>query len=136
MPEIPPSLLARFGRGVRAGWSAVRPAVPFAVKAGAFTGAVVLGGAALGSTTSKVASSLSNAFEPPLQKEGLDTDPTKPGNETWLAFDRRTGRTLVFGQPASDKVGPERSQEREIELLLLVAGAAVVLVLVLKGRGK
>ncbi len=122
MARVPPSLLARFGRASRSGAGIVRPAVPFILG----TGAVALGTGFV----IREATGFRNAGSPPLQLEDLDTDPSTPGAETMLAFDRKTGRTLIFGEPPVDKVGPERSQERELTNLIWVGGAVVALVLV------
>lgn len=130
MPSVPPSMLGRFGRALRAGGSSIRPAVPFVLG----TGAVALGGSLL----IHEATQFRAEGSPPLQTTTLDTDPTKPGDETAFAFDRKTGRLLVFGQPSSEKVGPERSQERQIQTGILVAGVvgAIAVVLLLTRGGK
>lgn len=129
MPKVPPTRLTRLRGAAGAGWTAIRPAVPFALG----TGAVALGTGFV----IREATGFRAEGSPPLQTTALDTDPTSPGAETWIAFDRKTGRQLVFGAPPSDKVGPERSQEREIQFGILMAGAvAVVLVLFLARGGK
>lgn len=128
MPRVPPRLLARLGSGFRATGAAIRPAVPFVLG----TGAVALGGSLL----LHEATGFRAEGSPPLQTTTLDTDPSKPGDETSLAFDRKTGRLLVFGEPSSEKVGPERSQEREINKTILVAGiVGVIAVVLLLNRG-
>lgn len=130
MPKVPASWLARFGRTARAGATAIRPAVPFVLG----TGAVTLGTGYV----IREATRFREAENPPLQTTALDPDPTRSGDEAQIAFDRRTGRLLVFGSPPSDKVGPERSQEREIQTGIIVAGlvAASVIVFLVMRRGK
>lgn len=123
MPRLPPSLLGRLGRGLRSTGSSIRPAVPFVLG----TGAVALGGSLLIHEATRFRAE----GAPPLQTTTLDTDPSKPGDETQLAFDRRTGRLLVWGEPSSEQVGPERSQERTLNTTILVAGVVGIAALFL-----
>lgn len=95
-------------------------------------GAAVAGSAlALGYAGRDIAQAWGDARHPALQVVGVDTDPSKPGDEVTALFDRVTGRQVLFGQAPTDKVGPERSHEREISQAILAAGAVALVVVVL-----
>lgn len=106
--------------------SFTQPAVrPLAYGLAATGGALAIGYA--GSQILGSLQGLENSKNPPLQVESFDADPSKVGDEGTAVFDRKTGRLLVYATaPAVDKVGPERSQEREIKTGLMVAGAVAL----------
>lgn len=120
MPKIPPSL-ASFGR--RSQGAFFRTA-PFVAKVGAVTG----GGFILAHAGERVIETTGNAFNPPAQSIAVDTDPTRPGPESHFIFDPKTGGSQTFGQPATDKGNPQRSQDRNTTALMALGAAALVAV--------
>lgn len=116
MPRAPPALLRGLGRGLR---PAVKPLAYGLAASTALYGASV------------VVRRVGEARNPPLQYRTVDPDPYRVGDESTLAFDPRTGRTLTFGAAPTDKGDNERSEERTTNLLIWGGLAAIAAIVVL-----
>jgi hypothetical protein len=130
--EVALSLRGRL-RGAAVGIGrALRPAVPPLAKGVAYGGAAVAGLYALSHT----AQSIGQAFHPPAQPLPIDTDPSRPGPESYGIFDPLTGRLVTFGAPPADKGLPDRTVKDLGTWLILGAAAVLVVVALTRPGGK
>ena len=122
MARLPASSLTR-------AFGALKPAV----KPLSYGAAVVGGGLAVGYAGSRIATAAGRAFNPPAQTGTFDTDPTRPGPESGYVFDPRSGRTITYGDPPSDRGNPDRNQDRDNQRLLYAflaaAGVAAAIII-------
>lgn len=132
--KVGKKLASGFGKSKSTASGAVKPGGglagvgrPLAFGAAA-TGSLVAGGFAV--------EKIGRAKNPPLQREGIDTDGDGK-DDTVVLFDPRTGGQTGFGKDPTFQGDPERSDERTREQLIfagIVGLVALAAVAVFRGR--